>query len=166
MSLWVSWFTSTHIFICIFTHKHVYASWRFCYISRINQLIYYTRPEYISEHVSLYFSQWLPHTKHIWVWFAFGNVWQTVASRKCNSFADLSLLAASCSKYGRHSVTVYRLSIPVHSRSIHRPTSGVHYAMLELKLSWFTNEIIRHGGFFGNENAVIGEIIFPAFVLF
>lgn len=36
----------------------------------------------------------------------------------------------------------------------------------QLNLSWFTNEIIRHGGHFGNENSVIREIIFPAFVLF
>lgn len=142
---------------------------RYCCVSRINQLIYYTRPEYIPEHVPQYFIQWLPHTKHIWVWFAFGYVWQ---SSKCNSFADLSLLAASWNKDVRHRVTVLCLSVPDFparpgpSRLVHRLTSGVHYAMFELKLSWFTNEIIRHGGFFGNENSAIREIIFPAFVLF
>lgn len=50
--------------------------------------------------------------------------------------------------------------------ALHCLISGVHYAVFELKLSWFTNEIIRHGRFFGNENSAIREIIFPAFVLF
>lgn len=100
----------------------------------------------------------------------------TCGNGKCNSFADLSLLLRSSSATNMAATVAINCGI-IRPRSpnpgpnprvpaFHCLISGVHYAVFELKLSWFTNEIIRHGRFFGNENSAIREIIFPAFVLF
>lgn len=130
--------------------------------------------------VCLCHAQWLLHTHtpshtHIdtcvcLLWFA---VRRRVAGATANAFRLLichcwcalsatKMAATVAINCGTVRCSILRPNVPAS----HCLISGVHYAVFELKLSWFTNEIIRHGRFFGNENSAIREIIFPAFVLF
>lgn len=145
---------------------------------RTNQLIYHLHPQ-CAELSSMITHRQSDRYTRMWVCVCVSGLFciaATCGNMKCNSFADLSLLLRSPSATKMAATVTINCGIlrprsPIpgpDSRvpAFHCLISGVHYAVFELKLSWFTNEIIRHGRFFGNENSAIREIIFPAFVLF